>query len=120
MKKWIMAIMVGFSALLGVFLLLFNLPPKEKVSDVDHNITIPDIPVDIANAESIYKSNCMGCHGDEYQGRMGPALNQVGTTLGREKIYKQIVNGGGGMPGYKDRLTDDEIVNLANWLGTFK
>lgn len=120
MQKWIMSIILGFAGLMTVYLLLFNLPPKEEVVEKNNAVTIPDTPVDTAKAESIYKSSCMPCHGDEYQGAMGPALNQVGTTLGREKIYKQIVHGGGGMPGYEDRLTEEEIFNLSNWLGSFK
>ncbi|CAM4443885.1 mono/diheme cytochrome c family protein [Paenibacillus endophyticus] len=120
MQKWIMSIVLGIAGLLFVILLLFNLPAKEEAAQIDPPVSIPETPVDTSNAESIYKSNCMHCHGDEYQGAMGPALNQVGSTLGREKIYKQIVHGGGGMPGYEGRLSEEEIVNLANWLGAFK
>ncbi|MBD2870217.1 c-type cytochrome [Paenibacillus arenilitoris] len=120
MQKRVMSIMLGFAALLAVFLLLFNLPEKEEVAQDSHPIVVPDTPVDIASAESIYKSNCMACHGDEFQGAMGPALKQVGAEMSKERIYKQIVNGGGGMPGYEGRLTEEEIVNLTNWLGSFK
>lgn len=120
MQKWIMSIVLGIAGLLFVILLLFNLPAKEEAAQTDAPITFPETPIDTSNAESIYKSNCMHCHGDEYQGAMGPALKQVGTKLSREKLYKQIVHGGGGMPGYEGRLTKEEIVNLTNWFGSFK
>ncbi|MGO4544128.1 cytochrome c [Paenibacillus sp. 2TAB23] len=120
MQKWIMSIVLGIAGFLFVILLLFNLPAKEEASQMDSPASIPETPVNASKAESIYKSNCMHCHGDEYQGAMGPALNQVGAKLGREKIYNQIVHGGGGMPGYEGRLTEEEIVNITNWLGSFK
>ena len=119
MQKWVMSIAVGFSAILAVYLLLFHLPVKEAAVNEDHSFTVPDLPIDQAKAETIYKSSCMACHGDEYQGNMGPALIHVGASLSKEKIYKQIAQGGGGMPGFKDRLSDDEIIQLANWLSTF-
>ncbi|WP_171056306.1 c-type cytochrome [Paenibacillus sinopodophylli] len=120
MQKWIMSAFVGFAGLLTVFLLLFNLPAKEEVAEENNAVTIPDMPVDTAAAETIYKSSCLPCHGDQFQGAMGPALDKVGATMSKEKIYKQIVQGGGGMPGYKDRLSEKEIVNLTNWLASFQ
>ncbi|MBH5317633.1 cytochrome c [Paenibacillus sp. GSMTC-2017] len=120
MFKWMMAIIAGLASLLAIYLLMFQLPPKEvKVPDTTE-ITIPQTTVDIAKAESVYKSNCMSCHGNEYQGTMGPALKQVGSKMSREAIYKKIVNGGGGMPGFEGRIEEQDIINITNWLVDFK
>ncbi len=119
MQKWVMSVLMGAAGLLAVILLLFNLPPKEETGP-NAPITIPDTPVQPDLAEAVYASSCMGCHGDEYQGAMAPALKQVGAHMSRKQIYQKIMNGGGGMPGFKDRLSEEEIVNLTNWLSTFK
>ncbi|GKU79158.1 cytochrome c [Paenibacillus sp. L3-i20] len=119
MSKWVMAAIAGSAGLLAIYLLLFQLPPKEEAVEPSRT-SIPITTVDIASAESVYKSNCMSCHGDQYQGSMGPALKQVGNEMSREEIYKKIVAGGGGMPSFKGRIEDEEIINLTNWLADFK
>ncbi len=118
--KWIMAVLVGLAAALAIYLMLYQYPSKEKTEDNSVSIEIPDTPADPAQAESVYRSNCMGCHGDQYQGKSGPALTTVGATMTRENIYKKILKGGGGMVPFENKLDDAEIVNLTNWLATFK
>lgn len=121
MHKWIMAILLGVAGVMAAYLLLFEMPAKEDTGENhDSGFTVPDTAVDAAAAESIYKSNCMGCHGDEYQGGMGPALNQIGATSSKEKIFKKIAGGGGGMPAFEDKLSEEDIINLTNWMSEFK
>lgn len=119
MHKWILSILIGLASVLAAYLLLFQLPKKEEAAP-EETVEIPDTPVDVAQAESIYKSNCMSCHGDQYQGNIGPALVQVGATMKRESIYKKISHGGGGMPPFEGTLPEEDIVNLTNWLAGFK
>ncbi|MCR2802760.1 c-type cytochrome [Paenibacillus soyae] len=118
--KWIMAAGVGLAGLLAAWLLLFQLPEKEAAAPEQPSASVPEVEVDAASMETIYKSNCMGCHGSDYQGAMGPALSQVGSALDRERLYAKIAKGGGGMPAFEGRLSEDEIVGLANWLEDFK
>lgn len=118
--KWIMVVVVGLAGVLAMFLLMFQLPEKETPVAEHAPIAIPDTPVDTASAESLYKSNCMGCHGNEYQGSMGPALAKVGSVLSREEIYTKIVKGGGGMPAFEGRIEEEDVVQLTNWLAEFK
>ncbi|QNK55676.1 cytochrome c [Paenibacillus sp. PAMC21692] len=120
MHKWIMATLLGVAGLLAVYLLTFNLPEKEE-HVAEEQFTVPDTPVDAATAEAFYKSNCMGCHGDQYQGAMGPALANIGSLRSKEEIYKTVLNGkGGGMPSFEDKITEDELINLTNWLAEMK
>ena len=118
--KWLMAAGVGLAGLLAVWLLLFQLPEKETPAPEQPSASVPEVEVDTASMEALYKSNCMGCHGGEYEGAMGPALKEVGMALDRNQIYDRIVKGGGGMPAFEGRLSEDEIVGLANWLEDFK
>ncbi|MBX9954016.1 cytochrome c550 [Peribacillus frigoritolerans] len=51
-----------------------------------------------ASPEDIYKQNCISCHGDAYQGGVGPALKGVGDRLSVDEVKDVITNGRGAMP----------------------
>ncbi|MBO0996550.1 cytochrome c [Bacillus sp. SD075] len=51
-----------------------------------------------ASPEDIYKQNCISCHGDAYQGGVGPALKGVGDRLSVDEVKDVIANGRGAMP----------------------
>jgi cytochrome c550 len=48
--------------------------------------------------EDIYKQNCISCHGNAYQGVVGPALKGVGDRLSADEIKNIITNGKNTMP----------------------
>ncbi|TXK85009.1 cytochrome c [Paenibacillus sp. N3.4] len=79
----------------------------------------PSATVSASNAESLYKSNCMSCHGATLQGKIGPSLNKVGGKLSQEQIAAKIQNGGGGMPSFKT-LKEADIESLSEWLAAKK
>jgi cytochrome c551 len=68
--------------------------------------------------QSLYKQNCLSCHGNSLEGRVGPKTNiqQAGKRLSKEQITKQIAGGGNGMPGFGTKLTPEEVQALAEWL----
>lgn len=72
------------------------------------------------NAEAIYKSNCVTCHGADLTGGVGPSLQKIGAKLSKDQIAAKIANGGAGMPAFKNTLEDNEIAALADWLSTKK
>lgn len=115
MNKWLMAALVVAACLFGVYLLT-TMPPKEQDAAPSDTFAVPDVPLDADAAMQLYKANCLSCHGAELQGKFGPALAKVGSTLSKEQIYKRIEQGGGGMPKFAGKLTDDQLANLANWL----
>ncbi|WP_144526684.1 cytochrome c550 [Peribacillus simplex] len=51
-----------------------------------------------ASPEDIYKQTCISCHGDAYQGGVGPALKGVGDRLSVDEVKNVITNGRGAMP----------------------
>lgn len=71
---------------------------------------------------SVYKANCVSCHGTGLQGRVGPATNlqKVGERMSASDITQQIEQGEGSMPAFKDRLTAEQIAGLSNWLAAKK
>ncbi|MDQ8732995.1 cytochrome c [Paenibacillus sp. LHD-38] len=75
-----------------------------------------------AEVVSVYKANCVSCHGTGLQGRVGPATNlqKVGERMSASDITQQIEQGEGSMPAFKDRLTAEQITGLSNWLAAKK
>ncbi|WP_036720480.1 c-type cytochrome [Paenibacillus harenae] len=71
-----------------------------------------------AGVISVYKANCVNCHGSELQGRIGAVTNlqKVGARMSAEDITVQIEDGASTMPGFKDKLSAEEIEGLAEWL----
>jgi mono/diheme cytochrome c family protein len=70
-------------------------------------------------AQLFHTSGCERCHSiTGVGGDRGPDLSSVGRRRGARQIKKQILNGGNGMPPFKDVLTKDEVKELAAFLAT--
>lgn len=67
-----------------------------------------------ANPEDIYNKTCIGCHGDQYQGGVGPGLVGVSDRLSKEEIEDIVVNGKNKMP--KGLVPADKAGEMADWL----
>lgn len=76
---------------------------------------LQDAPAEVA---ALYKAECLSCHGNDLQGRVGPKTNleKVGSRLSVDEIVTQIEQGEGVMQGFADQLTKEEIQGLADWL----
>jgi len=68
------------------------------------------------DAQALYKSNCLSCHGANLEGKIGPALAAIGGKLDQAQIAAKINNGGGGMPAFKSSLKEQDVQALAAWL----
>ena len=69
-----------------------------------------------ASPEDIYKKSCIGCHGDQYQGGVGPALK--GLPISQDEIKDILINGTpNGMPG---GLIPGQEDAMAEWLANLK
>lgn len=69
---------------------------------------------------SVYKQNCLSCHGSQLEGKYGPSLQTVGSQLTEEEITTIISKGQGGMPAFGKRLDEDEIASISVWLSEQK
>ena len=72
------------------------------------------------DAQSVFKANCMACHGASLEGSVGPNLQKVGGKLSKDLIVTTITNGRGAMPSFKGKLSDSEVGSLAAWLADKK
>jgi cbb3-type cytochrome c oxidase subunit III len=67
--------------------------------------------------QAIFTTNCGSCHVLEKagtSGTVGPNLDQSQVTVAQ--AAEQIRNGGGGMPAFGNRLTDEQIRALARYV----
>ena len=72
---------------------------------------------DADGATVFAQAGCGGCHmftPANSEGEIGPPLD--GIDLSKDEIEQQVRNGGGGMPAFEDRLSDDEIEAVADYV----
>ena len=73
---------------------------------------------DPAQGKSVYASaGCGGCHtfsAAGSTGTVGPNLDDA--SIDFEGAVQQITNGGGGMPPFGDRLSDQEIADVTAFI----
>jgi mono/diheme cytochrome c family protein/uncharacterized membrane protein len=66
---------------------------------------------------AIYESNCARCHGADGSGGRGPSLQGLATEEpDRQFAIDQIVEGGGGMPAFGNRLTLEQINAVVDYI----
>lgn len=88
--------------------------PSEKPQATDAGVTTA------AQAQVLFKDNCMACHGAGLEGDFGPNLTKVGSRKTKDEIVQQINKGSGDMPPFQKALKADEIETLAAWLAAKK
>ena len=76
-----------------------------------------DSPPAAAGAEKLYSDNCGNCHtlaAAGSTGKVGPNLDQL--KPGPDLVKSQVVNGGGGMPAFGGKLTDEQIQQISDYV----
>lgn len=66
------------------------------------------------SAEEIYKQTCIGCHGSNYEGGVGPSLYNVGFRYSEEEIVNILLNGKGSMP--EGLVSEEEADSMVQYL----
>jgi cytochrome c551 len=92
----------------------------------DHQEEVPGanqemIPAEHQEAAAIFQKQCISCHAADLSGRVGEQSNlqQVGARLSKAEMTDIIKHGGQLMPA-QEKLTDEEIELLVEWLSTKK
>ncbi|QUG42132.1 c-type cytochrome [Psychrobacillus sp. INOP01] len=62
--------------------------------------------------EALAQGKCIGCHGNSYEGGMGPSL--VGTSLSEDEVKDVLANGKGSMP--PGLVPAENIDAMAAWV----
>lgn len=61
----------------------------------------------LAVGKAIFEQNCVRCHGAD--GKQIPDWRSTVQKMTDQQVKNQIINGGGGMPAFKDQLTPQQI-----------
>jgi ubiquinol-cytochrome c reductase cytochrome b subunit len=76
-------------------------------------------PLEMQGAILIQAKQCRNCHSlDGTGGMRGPALDTTATRLTRNELIRQILQGGGNMPGYGKALEPAEVDAIVTFLMT--
>ena len=68
---------------------------------------------DPAAGQEVFSQNCAACHGDDGGGGTGPALAGEQEYTNPDVVVPQIRDGGGGMPAFGGRLSEQELADVS-------
>ena len=78
-------------------------------------------PLELQGALVLQNKQCRNCHSLGGEGGLrGPALDGVATRLTRDQLVRQVIQGGGNMPGYGKNLTPPEVTALVAFMQTLR
>jgi cytochrome c551 len=95
-----------------VFLLFYYEGPEHAAKAGSE--TTEGETVSAQKAEEIASTACMTCHGENFKGGAGPALDKIGSKYAQNDIENIIKNGKGAMPA--GIITPEEAKIVAEWL----
>ena len=64
----------------------------------------------------VFADNCAACHGEDGGGGTGPALAGRPEYANPEVVVEQVRNGGGGMPSFGERLSEQELADVSAYV----
>ncbi|HEX8084461.1 MAG TPA: cytochrome c [Solirubrobacteraceae bacterium] len=79
----------------------------------------PQQVVDSGNAakgKDVFGQNCAACHGGDGGGGTGPKLAGVSEYANPDVVVEQVREGGGGMPAFGDRLSEQELADVSAYV----
>jgi mono/diheme cytochrome c family protein len=79
---------------------------------------------DTQEGPELFQQNCAVCHGNTGEGGVGPALAGNQVLEDSSAVIDQVLHGGGGMPAFGDRLSDEQVAAVLthernNWGNDF-
>ena len=75
---------------------------------------LEDAPPPTNTGEGLYAGSCAGCHGANLEGGIGPALDK--TTLSEADISAIVAEGQGGMQGFGETYSIDDLAAVAAYV----
>lgn len=96
----------------------------ELTGDEATLVKYKDDKLGVSLGKSVYLTNCVTCHRNDGTGNVGPNLTDqhYKNVKKIEDIYTVLVNGAGGgaMPAWKNRLSQNEIVMVAAYVASMR
>jgi len=105
------------------FMSLYGIDQKKEIAGADEEGKTEETTDDAAasedfDPESFAQGQCISCHGGDLSGGFGPSLH--GLSASKEEIHDIIKNGEGGMPAFGDKISDEQIDQLSEYILTLK
>jgi mono/diheme cytochrome c family protein len=107
------------AALLAVLVLALGAAACGGDDDDGNGAQPPPAGTTEADGESVFTENCGSCHVLEAagtSGTIGPNLDEVQPD--QATVEEQVRNGGGGMPAFEGKLTEEQIDAVAEYVAT--
>lgn len=103
------------------FMSLYGIDQKKEIADADGEATEEGAKDDESasaefDAEAVAQQKCIGCHGGDLEGAVGPSLR--GEDKDAKELHEIIKNGKGGMPG--GLIPDENIDAMVDYILTLK
>ena len=74
-------------------------------------------PLEMHGALVFQNKQCRNCHAlGNVGGQRGPALDEVANKLTKDEMVRQVIQGGGNMPAYGQKLTPAEVEALVSFM----
>lgn len=100
------------------FMSLYGLEQKEEIASQGEEGETEEVASSAEfDAEAVIQGKCIGCHGGDLTGGMGPSL--VGTSLSADDI-KDIIQNGKGMMGPQGITDEAELDAMADYILSLK
>ncbi len=108
-----------------------SMPPFKSLDDRDrwdvvaYALSLHTTQTQLDSAKTVYEQQCQSCHGPQGKGDGAQAagLNTPDWSqperlaqLSEEKLFQSITTGSGGMPAYRDMLSDEQRLGLAAYV----
>jgi len=102
--------------ILALLMLLAACTYTDPRSNADKGQVINNRSVAAPAGETIFLAKCVACHGADGTAGIANAANLKTSQLDSTLIIQTITNGRGGMPSFKNGLTEDEIHKLKDYV----
>lgn len=113
-------VLVGAAVLFGV---IFDDGPglggRTAVRSVSREPVTEDVAgasgQDVSLGSEVFAEHCSSCHGSSGEGGFGPALAGNDALSDASGVIDQVLEGGGGMPGF-GRLSDEDVAAVLSYV----
>jgi len=118
-KKLTTKFLKKFLIILLILLIIITLFYINKEENNTYILKTLSLNGSIKDGDSLFKMNCVGCHGITARGLVGPDLHSITQTLNDKQIIKQVVEGlTPPMPSFE--IDPQNMSNLLKYLHTLK
>ena len=101
---------------IAICLLFFFMNKRENNTFIIETL---ELNGSVEKGDTLFKMNCVGCHGITARGLVGPDLHSVTNRLSDKEIIKQVVEGlTPPMPSFE--IDSQKMSNLLKYLHTLK